>query len=198
MRRTAGNKEIDWQNSFRTIQNFGMIAKWAAGDRARTDCDHNLRVRHGLVGLLEREPHVPGNGTGDEKTVRMAGRRHELDAEASKIEDDGIKDVNVRFASVASAGADLPELERAAENAVNVAGQAVGELQSLSSAHNQVGSLGRCKAILSAELDRPLRTRVGTFRAKEASPEIHAQLTIVGYCVGRACVNAGFAAGWAL
>ena len=45
----------------------------------------------------------------------MARRRHELDAEASQVKHDGVENVDIRFASIASAGADLPELERAAQ-----------------------------------------------------------------------------------
>ena len=47
----------------------------------------------------------------------MARRGDELHAEPPEVEDHRVEDVDVRFAGVAAARADLPQLERAAEDA---------------------------------------------------------------------------------
>ena len=52
----------------------------------------------------------------------------ELDAVASEIPADGAEDVDVGFAGVAAAGADLAELEGAAEEAMDFLFHVAGEL----------------------------------------------------------------------
>ena len=196
MRGASGNEEVDWKEMVSAIENFRPISIRTTGDRACADCNHNLWIGHGLICLLERDPHIAGNRTGNQETVRMTRRCHELDPEASQVKHDGIQDVNVRFAPVTAAGAHLPELERSAENAVNVAGKTVGEFQSRFIAQNQVGALARRELVLPAELDRMFRAGVGTLRTKQATPEIYVQTPIAGYRVGGARVDSGFAAGW--
>ena len=66
-----------------------MIDVRPAGDRAGADGDHELRRRHGVVGLLQREAHVLGHRAGDEQPVGVARRGDELDAEAAEVAADG-------------------------------------------------------------------------------------------------------------
>ena len=84
MRRTSRNKEVDRKNLVCAVKNFGMIAKRPAGNCTGSDRDNNLRLGHGLVGLLQSQAHVLSDGAGNQKSVRMAWRRHKLNAESAR------------------------------------------------------------------------------------------------------------------
>ena len=75
-------------------------------------------VGHCLIGLLRSQAHVLSHCTDNQQSIRMPGRRHELDAESAEIEYHGIQNIDVGLASVASTCADLPEFERASKDSV--------------------------------------------------------------------------------
>jgi hypothetical protein len=52
------------------------------------------------------------DGTGNQKAIRMACGCNKLNPESAQVEHHGIQNINVRLASIASAGADLSEFER--------------------------------------------------------------------------------------
>jgi len=197
MRRTSGNEEIDGYNLARTVENLGMVPERASRDRARADRDDYFRMGHGRVGLLEREVHVAGNGTGDQESVRMPRRRHELNAEASQVENNRIKNVNVSFASIAAAGADLSEFERTSENAVEIGGQRMGGFESLIFLQQQIVPVACRKSIFAAEAGRLLWTGISALRTKEASPQVNLHRAFDRYRVRWAGVSAGVTSGGA-
>ena len=62
MRRATGNEQVDRQQGRRAVVDFGMIHVQPAGNRAGAHRDHQFRPGHGVVRLLEGEPHVLGTG----------------------------------------------------------------------------------------------------------------------------------------
>ena len=59
----------------------------------------------------------------------MPRRGDELDAEAAQVEDDRAQHVDVGLAGVAAAGADLAQLERAAEQPQHLRFERLGQLE---------------------------------------------------------------------
>ena len=55
-----------------------------------------------------------GNGTCDQQTLGVTGTCDKLQTESSHIPSEGTEDVEVEFASGASASGDLPDFERSA------------------------------------------------------------------------------------
>ncbi len=53
MRGASRHKEVDGKEAIRAVENFRMIAKRTAGDCTSAYRDHNFRVGHRVVGLLE-------------------------------------------------------------------------------------------------------------------------------------------------
>ena len=134
-----------------------------AGNGARAHRDHQLRRRHGFISLAQRQGHVLRDRAGDEQAVGMAGRRDELDAEPAQVEDHGVQHVHVGFAPVAAAGADLPQLEGAAEYPARLVVEGFGQLIFLF-AEDQRVAMGGGEAIFRRETDgaggtRAVRTR---------------------------------------
>jgi len=111
--RAAGDVEINGNRAVRAVVLFGMAGERTAGDGARADGDHEPGGRRGFVGLLQGQPHVLGDGTGDEQAVGVPRRGRHLDAEAAQVEDHRAERVDVGLAGVAAACADLPQLQRA-------------------------------------------------------------------------------------
>jgi hypothetical protein len=120
----------------------------------------------------------------------MAWRRHELNAEPAEIEDYGIQNIYVRLASIASAGTDLSEFERAAENPVGLFGKTIRESQRFPVGEDQVIPVAGRESILRSETDRSFRTCVGTLRAEQTATEIDLQTSVGGDCLGRASIRA--------
>ena len=127
MRRTAGDEEIDRHDRRGAVVHLGVADERPAGDRAGADGDHDLRRRHGVVGLLQRQFHVLRHRAGDEQPVGVARRGHELDAEAAEIPADRAEHVGVGLAGVAAAGAHLPQPQRAAEELAQLLVERGGE-----------------------------------------------------------------------
>jgi hypothetical protein len=131
MGRTSRNEEIDRDNVACAIENLWVIPERASRDRTRAHGNHDFRLGHGRVSLLKREVHVASDRPGDQKSIGMPRRRYELDAEARQVEDNRIKNVDVSFASVASAGAYLSKFQRAPQDAVEIAGETMRKRQRL-------------------------------------------------------------------
>ena len=115
MRGAAGDEEVDGNLGGAAVVLLGVIDVRAAGDGAGADGDHNARVGDGVVSVLQGGSHVFGDAASDEQTVGVARGGDELDAEAAQIPANGVENVHIRFAAVASAGADLTEFERSAK-----------------------------------------------------------------------------------
>jgi hypothetical protein len=71
----------------------------------------------------------------------MSWRRHKLNTEPTQIEHHGVQYIDVRFAPVAPARADLPEFERAPKDAINRLTKAPGELQVVPFGQDQIVAL---------------------------------------------------------
>ncbi len=166
MRGAAWNKEIHGKELVCAIHNLRMITKRSARNCARTDSYHDLGFRNRLVGLFERQAHVLSDSAGDQEPVGMSWRRHKLNTEPTQIEHHGVQHIDVGFAPVAPACADLPEFERAPKNAIDRRAKAPGEMQVIPFLQDEIVALAGCKSILPSELDRPFRTCAGTFRAE--------------------------------
>jgi hypothetical protein len=102
-----------------------------------------------------------------------------LDPEAAEVEDDCVQNVHVRLAGVATAGADLPELERAAEQATRFGVESTGQLVGLA-VEKQVVAPARREAIILAVVDRTVRASLRTFRAKQAASKVNLKRGLVG------------------
>ena len=89
--------------------------KRPAADRAGAAGDDHPGLGHGLVGGQQGGAHVAGDRPGDVDAVGVARRGDEVDAEAGQVEKGRVEHVGVRLAGVAAAGRDLAELQRAAE-----------------------------------------------------------------------------------
>lgn len=160
MRGTSRNKEVDWKNIVRAVENLRVIAEWTARDRASTDHYYNFRPRHRRIGLFKSQAHVLGDGTSNQKAVGMAWRCNELNAESAEIEHHGIQNINVRLASVTSAGADLSEFERSPEDPVRLFSKTTCQSQGFPFGQDQIIPIAGCELILRSETDRSFGTCV--------------------------------------
>lgn len=105
---TARNEQVHRQPAFSAIVRLWMIDIRPAGNGAGTDRNYNPGIRHGLIRLHQSETHVFGNWSGDEQSVGMSGRSHELNAEPAEIVDDRTEHIDFDLTAVAPARADLP------------------------------------------------------------------------------------------
>jgi hypothetical protein len=87
---------------------------------AIADRDHELGLGRRVVRAPQRDGHVLGNGPGHEQHVRVPGARDEPDAEALDVVVRVAERVDLELAGVAGAGVDLPDRQRAAEDAQDV------------------------------------------------------------------------------
>jgi hypothetical protein len=90
---------------------LGMIKEGSAGDGAGADGDNDLRRGHGVIGFLECKLHVVRDWSGNQQTIGVTRRGDKLNAESSKIKDYRVEDVDICFARVTAAGADLPQFQ---------------------------------------------------------------------------------------
>ena len=120
MRRAAGNIEIYREEAVHTVADLGSVNIGSAIDGAGSTGDNDLRGRNRFVGGQQRFGHIFSNRSGYPESVSVTWRGYELDAKAAQIPTDRRKNVSVSFTGVAAAGADLPELERAAEDAAHI------------------------------------------------------------------------------
>lgn len=196
MRGTSRNEEVDWKDIHRAVENLGMIAEWTACNCTSADRYHDLGFRHRLVSLFERQAHVLGDSSSNQKSIRMAWGRHKLNAESAEIEHHGIKNIDVRLASIASAGADLSQLERSTKDPVGLFSKVPGKAQRFPFGQDQIVSIARRESVLQGETDRSCGTCVGTLGAEQTAPEIDLQTSVAGNCVGRASIRATRARRW--
>ena len=92
----------------------------AAGLGAVAHRDHQLGVGRRLVRLPERHLHVARDRARDQQQVRVPGRSDEVDAEALEVVDGAREPADLELAAVAGSGIDLPDRERAAEQAPRI------------------------------------------------------------------------------
>lgn len=83
----------------------------SAGNRTGTGGDHPHRTGGGIVSFFQGKQHVAGDRAGDEDTIRVTGRRHDLDPEPSHIPGESAEDVEIQFTCGASTGGDLADLQ---------------------------------------------------------------------------------------
>ena len=96
----------------------------------------------------------------------MPRRRNKLNSEPAEIEHYGVQNIDIRLASVASACADLSELERSPKDADGLHSKTPGKPQGICFGQDQIIALGGCKPVLPGEPNCSLGTRVGTLRAE--------------------------------
>ena len=193
MRRAARDVEIHRDDGIRAVVNLWMVHVWTAGDRAGPGGNDDLRLRNGIVGLLERELHVLGDGSRDQQPVGMPRRGDVLDAEAPEVEDDRSEDIDVRLAAVAAARAHHPELQGAAEQPP----QSLVERARSSrerTPREQFVACPRRESVLLGMDDGSFRTGLDAVGAEETASQIHPQpLPVLRHRPGRTGVDAGAA-----
>ena len=113
--RAAGDKQVNGQQVGDALVALIAAAKQPARNGARAHSYHKARLWHGLVGIQHGEAHVFRNRAGHGNAICMAGRGHKVDAKAPKIKHQSCQYVAVGLAGIAASGADLPQLERTAE-----------------------------------------------------------------------------------
>ena len=126
--RTAGDIQVNRNKGIGAVVYLAVAGKRAAGYGASADGDDQTGFGKRGVGFLQGKGHVFGDGAGDEESVGVARGCDNLDAEAAEVKDNGGEDVDVGFAGVAAAGADLSEFEGAAEKSAHFVVEGGGEL----------------------------------------------------------------------
>ena len=117
--RTARNVNIDWDDGIDTANRGVVDAEDAAAATACADGNDEPRVRHGVVGLSERQLHIAGNRAGDEQHISVAGRGHEMNPETFEVVDRAGQAHNLDFAAVAGTGVNFSDMQGAAKGSVN-------------------------------------------------------------------------------
>src|SRR6266571_4549917 len=101
---TAGNVHIDGHNLVHPSEGCVALAKDTAADTASADSDDHLRLRRRAPGLQQRQFHIPGHRTGDQKHIRVAWRGDEVNAETLDVVDRVVQGDDLQLASVAGTG----------------------------------------------------------------------------------------------
>src|SRR5262245_52540253 len=149
-----------------------MVDVGAAGYGAGPHSNDQLRRWHGVVGFLESNPHVLADRASDQQAVGVPRRGDELNSEPAEVEDDGVENVDIRLAGVATGGANLPQLERAAEEALQPLVERGGKLfQAAVSAQQSFAGPGG-QAVIVRELNRAARAGLEAVRAEQAPPHV--------------------------
>ena len=115
MRRTARHVKIHRQERAGAVARLGQVDEGSPRDRAGADGDDEAGIGDRLVRLAERQRHVARDGARHQQPVGVARRGDKLDAEAAQVPAHRGQHVAVGFAGVASAGADLAQLEGSPE-----------------------------------------------------------------------------------
>ena len=124
--RAAGHKDIHGRQAAASIQTpmtLRAFPEQAAGNGAGPHGHQQARLRHGGPRVQQSPTHVFRHRAGDHQAVGMARRGRKFDAETAQIIHQGAQHIAVGLAGVAAPGADLAQLEGAAEQAV-IAGRA--------------------------------------------------------------------------
>src|SRR2546425_11219925 len=171
MGRAAGDIHTDRDRRISPIVDFWVIDERPPRNRTGTYGDHDFRRRDGVVGLLESEPHILRHGSRNEQPISMPRGRHELNAEAPKIEHNGIEHVDVCLTRITAASADLPEFERAAKETPGLLIERSRELESFPCQH-QISTRPGPESVFSRETNRAGGTGLLTVRAEQTAPQI--------------------------
>ena len=124
-------------------------------------------------------------------SVGVSGRGDELDPESAHVEDDGPQDVQVGLGRVVPSGADLAELEGAAEESEHLRLQGPGELEVSPAPDDQVLTSPGGEPVILGEADCALRTCLDALGAEEATAEVESKAPVVaGDRVGGARLGA--------
>src|SRR5262245_46447735 len=107
-----------------------MVNVRPAGNSTRAHRNDQFRFRNGLVGLLQSDAHVFGHWAGNQKTVSVSRRCHELDPKSAQIEHQRVQDIDVGLTSITAPGADLPQLEGTTKQSSRLLVQGRSQLQS--------------------------------------------------------------------
>ena len=100
-RRTAGDKEIDWDDAGDAAGDGVASRKDAAVGRADARRYDPFGPGRGVKGSLQRLAHVQRNRAGDKEHVGVAGRGDEPEAEPLEIVKGVAERVNLEFAAIA-------------------------------------------------------------------------------------------------
>src|SRR5438105_6204812 len=148
-----------------------MVDVRPAGDGTGADGNDNLRRRHRVIGLSQSEPHIVSHGPRDEQAIGVPWRGHELNAEAAQVENDGVEHVDIGLATIAAAGAYLPQLERTAEQAARLVVESLRQLESILADH-QVLASAHGQAVVAGMRDGALRAGLGAIRTEQATTQV--------------------------
>jgi len=85
MRRAAGDIEVHRQQPVGPIMHLLVAGIRASGNGARSNRNDQLGSRRCFIGFLQRLAHIFRDRTGDQQSVGMSGRGHELDAASPQV-----------------------------------------------------------------------------------------------------------------
>ena len=156
----------------------GAVHGAAAGEQtARTGFraadDEDFGIGNGIAADLQRFSHIDRDRAGHHHAVGMAGRSGEADAVTSQVEIDVARGVEFHFDRCVAPGADLAQLERAAEVAADFGayGRGVEPHAFVAGPHDESFARRRADAVVVREADIA-RRRAGAFAAEETAAEV--------------------------
>ena len=116
-RRTAADVQVDRDHLVDRADHRIAALEHAAAAAAIADRHHPFRIGRRRIGALQRDLHVAGHRAGDQQHVGMARRGREPQAEPLDVVDRIVERMDFELAAVARPGIDLPDGDRAAEQA---------------------------------------------------------------------------------
>ena len=93
--------------------------KHPAADGTASGQDDHPGFGRILIGVFQGCGHIFGDGAGNQDSVGVAGRSHDIDSESSHIEIDVGTGIQFHFTAIAAGSADLSELERSSEQSMD-------------------------------------------------------------------------------
>src|SRR5205814_10086659 len=112
-RRAAGNIDVDGHHAIDAAdRRVRALAEHSAAAPACADGHYHPRIRGRIVGATKRDVHIARHRPGDQQYVGVPWAGNEVDPEALEIVERIGRGSNFQFTRVATAGVDLPYVER--------------------------------------------------------------------------------------
>ena len=124
--RAAGDEHVDGKDLVEPAADDLVLVEHST-EWAGSDGDDELRLRHGCIGLRERQLHHPHDRARHHEQVGVARGGGEEEPEPVQVVMGGKQETDLRLADGARARIDRPDVQAPAEEPVDIAGEPRGE-----------------------------------------------------------------------
>ena len=117
--RAAGDIDVNGEDLVHTAETGVILSKDAAATTARTHGDDEARRGHRVVGLAQRDFHIPRNRAGHQQHIGVSGRRDEMNPKSFDVVHGTVEANDFYLATVARTRIHFPDVQRTAQDFID-------------------------------------------------------------------------------